>query len=66
MRPPLCYDLITLLLSIFYRKRESVVVGVGVGVVSSVDGREGARDCWRWKNLAHVDEMVYKAGCVVG
>ena len=66
MKEPLCSNPTTLLLYIFAKKRKLGVVGVGVGLVSSVDEREKTRGCWRWKNLAHVDEMVYKAGCVVG
>jgi len=50
----------------FFIKRRSGAVGVGVGRVGSVDEREGLRGHWRWKILAHVDEMVYKAGGLQG
>lgn len=30
--------------------------------MGSVDGEESRRGSWREKSLAHVDEMVYKAG----
>jgi hypothetical protein len=47
-------------------KRKLGAVGVGVGDVGPVDEWEQDRTARRLKSLAHVDEMVYKAGGLLG